>query len=318
LQHFIYRRRNLAIYVLLGSLLIHGLWGLAQFVLQSDLNLDFLGEAAIELGRPGIATFTSLTGEKLIRAYGPYPHPNILAGSIAVGLIIALRQYHGRRDLSRLLPLTFTYFLGLALVATFSRTAWLAGSLLYLVSRLTKTEVVRLTLVLTTLITCAPLLLARIPSGDEAALVERRNGLADARAMIQQSPFWHGVGPGNYKLALAEQLDRQQITYESWEVVPVHNVPLLLVAELGLLPSLLSLSVIIFLWGPRFRTTWLFALPLIPLLLLDHYLLTQAAPLLYLVMALLLLAAPLPALIPAPRGIISQKDATADRPTIGR
>lgn len=316
LYYFLHYNRAIAIYVLVVSLTIHSLWGIAQFSLQSDLNLDFLGETPIELGQPGIATFRTLAGEKLVRGYGPYPHPNVLAGSIVLGLIIFLHRYHQRRQISRVPDAVMRYFLALALLLTFSRTAWAAAALLYAVSRLTKTEVVRVIPVLITIIICAPLLLARVPAGDEAALIERRNGLADARVLIQQSPLWHGVGPGNYQDALAEHLNRQHIAYESWQIAPVHNIPLLLVAELGVLPALFLISLLIFVWGPRFQTTWLFIVPVVPLVLFDHYLLTQTAPLVYLVMVLLALAAQPPVSATALNGITFRKHASAGRPAI--
>ncbi len=52
---------------------------IVQFVEQSSLGLRYLGESVINSDLSGIASFYTSIGEKVIRAYGTTPHPNVLA-----------------------------------------------------------------------------------------------------------------------------------------------------------------------------------------------------------------------------------------------
>jgi hypothetical protein len=130
------------------------------------------------------------------------------------------------------------------------------------------------------------------------AFADRRSGNSQALAIIKEMPLWHGVGPGNYERMLKKYLNEDTIPYEPWNITPVHNVPLLIVAEWGILPGLLTVTYLLYQYALRFRNTWPYLLPLIPPLVFDHYLLTQPAPLVYLVLLLMVLA-PLPTLISA-------------------
>lgn len=310
LYHFIRYHRVLAVSLLIMGLTTHSLWAITQFSLQSDLNFQIIGETPIELGQPGIATFTNLSGIKIIRAYGPYPHPNVLAGSMVLGLIVLIHHYRGRRQVAAAPFLIMSYFLSFALILSFSRTGWIGAAIAYLVACLTKTEVVRVFLLLITIIVCAPLLLSRVPAMDEAALVERRDGIADARALLQQLPIWRGTGPGNYEHRLTEYFNQRKITHEVWQVAPVHNAPLLLMVEIGFLPTLILGLALLYFYARPFSRTWPLLLPIIPLLWFDHYLLTQASSLLYLVTVVLLLAAEPD---PSPLAAFEKKSASVDQ-----
>jgi hypothetical protein len=180
----------------------------------------------------------------------------------------------------------------LAILLSFSRSAWVAGLILLFVSWFTKTEVVRGALLTTLFLTIFPLGLARLPDFSEAAIADRQSGIAYAQELLRESPIWHGVGPGNYQQRLGTYFEQHQIPHQPWEVAPVHSVPLLLVVEWGVLPAFaLCVSLIAHL-RKRLSKSWHVLLPFIPLLLVDHYLLTQPAPLLYL--AMLLFALPRP------------------------
>jgi hypothetical protein len=295
LATFIRRERRLATHILLAALVIHSLWAIAQFSLQADINLAYLGETSLEIGQPGIATFASNDGTKLVRPYGPYPHPNALAGSMLLGLI-ALTQYSGRLKKITAAPVfTAGYLVGLAVLLSFSRAAWIGFAILFFVACLTHTKKIRVLVVLITLLTCMPLLLARSPEVGEAAVTERWSGTSYALGLLNENPLWHGVGPGNYEHVLADYFKARHIAHEPWQVTPVHATPLLLLVEWGSIPALALVGWCIYTYAAGFRRTWPLLLPLIPLLWFDHYLLTQAPPLLYLVTVLILLYEPRPA-----------------------
>jgi O-antigen ligase len=57
-----------------------------QLIHQADIGLRILGESVLRPSMTGIASFYTFAGEKLIRAYGTTPHPNVLAMYLALSL----------------------------------------------------------------------------------------------------------------------------------------------------------------------------------------------------------------------------------------
>lgn len=128
--------------VLAASAVVQSFIAFAQFVKQGSVGLWFLGESMLSATAPGIAKFAA-EGGKIVRAYGTFPHPNVLGAFLAVGLISLCGIWIStnsefRTDLrisrlpfayshyirySLMSASTFIIILGLAL--TFSRSAWL-------------------------------------------------------------------------------------------------------------------------------------------------------------------------------------------------
>lgn len=67
-----------------------------QFIQQKDLSLYFLGESHLHTGLENIAT-VSFFGHKLLRAYGLFPHPNILAAFLLLSWFF-LRIFNVSRE----------------------------------------------------------------------------------------------------------------------------------------------------------------------------------------------------------------------------
>jgi len=138
-----------------------------QFVYQKSLFTSPLlhrltGETILSPTLPGIAKIGN-NGEKLLRAYGTFPHPNLLGGFLVFTFFISLYLYLCHKDefLSRsclrfhkfdkgfircttstLWIILFSFQL-LALVLSFSRSAWIgfmisAASFVYFLVRYTK------------------------------------------------------------------------------------------------------------------------------------------------------------------------------------
>jgi hypothetical protein len=74
--------------VVAGGLVQSGI-AIAQFVQQSDLGLWWLGEPMLSPAMKGIASFYTAHHDKIIRAYGTMPHPNVL-GVYLIASIVAL------------------------------------------------------------------------------------------------------------------------------------------------------------------------------------------------------------------------------------
>lgn len=65
---------------------IQSMIGFGQFVLQRDLGLAVFGESVLSpLNRDVARTF--IEGGRLLRAYGTFPHPNILAAFLVLSLL---------------------------------------------------------------------------------------------------------------------------------------------------------------------------------------------------------------------------------------
>jgi O-antigen ligase len=108
-----------------AQLLIQAVVGIAQFLRQSSLGLDAIGELVLDPAWHGVSVVVS-GGSRLLRAYGLADHPNILAGCLAFGILVLLIWYLRANPRWRP-PLVGVFVLsGIALLLTFSRAAWLA------------------------------------------------------------------------------------------------------------------------------------------------------------------------------------------------
>ena len=98
---------------------------IAQFLAQRSIGLHRLGELALDPGQNGASIVWSESG-RMLRAYGLSDHPNILGGSLAFGLLLLLVAFlHGGEKIRWPAALVFTPG-AVALLLTFSRSAWLA------------------------------------------------------------------------------------------------------------------------------------------------------------------------------------------------
>ncbi len=99
--------------------------GIAQSLLQRSVGLQVLGEYPLDPAWSGVSIVSDGTN-RFLRAYGLSDHPNILGGCLAFSLLILLIVYlQSERKNSPILGITFVA-LSLALLMTFSRSAWLA------------------------------------------------------------------------------------------------------------------------------------------------------------------------------------------------
>lgn len=151
------KRLILSLIVLAISGLIQSIIALNQFITQSSIFGDgfwhkLTGESLIGRGFVGVANFI-FGGERIIRSYGTFPHPNILAGYLVITIFITLYLYNIRTEMAqivkhssysfvRVLQIAMTernlhffviiQFLGL--FVTFSRSAWLSFFVVVLVN----------------------------------------------------------------------------------------------------------------------------------------------------------------------------------------
>lgn len=253
------------------SVLYSSLIAVGQFWLQRSIGgpLWFLGERTFAVDTPGIARAV-IGGREMLRAYGTFPHPNVLGGYLATVLPLLISEHTNKR-ISELTKKMYaiTIVLGsMALIATFSRSAWAVFLLMMGVRK-------KIFWVLLPLLFVVPLSWA-----EESFAV--RNELNIAALRTWKSAPVLGVGLGNFLIALPQYLPSRTIYF----LQPVHNIYLLMLAEIGVV-GVVGVIGVIGVMRKRIR----FTLPLAALLLLglaDHYPLTlqQGQLLLTIVMAL--------------------------------
>lgn len=272
---------------------IQAVLALAQFVTQSIPASTFFGMASQSADVLGASVVEPASG-RWLRAYGSFPHPNILGGWLVLGLILIIEQLkqHKLQVASCklqdffLIPSFVVILFGL--LATFSRSAWLAFLLFLifylLLSFIKKKERVLAGAIVGLIVVCVFIFSAATPelffsrlasSGrlEEKSNIERASSISQSWQIIKQNPIL-GVGIGNYGLAVHKYLDAAE---PAWYYQPAHNVPLLIWSEAGLI-GLMGLIAIIWLraYGLRLtlRQNWSGALLFLPLLIIsffDHY-----------------------------------------------
>ena len=251
---------------LLVILIIQSTVALGQFLTQHDLGLTSLGELPLNPVFSGVSVL-SARGIRWLRAYGLTTQSNQLGALFAVLLLILIPAWHNQ---TRPRSEQFLYNLGIslgaaALFVTFSRSAWiacLAGLSIWavgqrrpwlsawhthrqtLLRRIGFSLLIFLPAILLALL-YGDLVLSRVTNLDQPLEATSVNDRLTAMELAQKviSLNWvMGVGLGNYA-DYARQLDANAFT--------VHNIPLLMLAELGLPGGLLWL--------------WLVTAPFLPL-----------------------------------------------------
>ena len=295
-------RPQLLLVMLALIAVLHAVWGIAQFAIQHDLGMNYLGESRLSASFDGVAKFSSVgvsgrsdtSTTAYLRAYGPYQHANVFGGVLVMGLIATLSL------LLRRAPTTFQVQVLLVLVVgvlvSFSRSALLGALLALGIAMIYRRRssanlgsLIVISLVIP-LVLFVPLLLIRVGDPNDKGISARFDGYEAAYTIVSRQPIWRGVGGGNYPATLRSRLVESGVAFEEWQIGPVHSVPLLLAAEWGVLP-VVGLALLAW-YGIRrwYRTSWFWLLPLAPLILFDHYLATQLAPYLLLVVLLFALA----------------------------
>ncbi len=276
---------KVVILVVVAVATLHAQWALLQFSWQHDVGLYVIGESRLSATLPGVAKFAAESG-KLIRPYGPYSHANSLAGIMAMGLFLSALLMLQCSMTQRKILFPIVVLLFLTLLITYSRASYVSALLLFIplcvwrLPALRQKIWLRLGLLfLLIILVLLPLIIARTTDLEDLGITERLHGLTLAVTILPTKNWWHGFGLGQYTFHLEKYLMSKNIVYQAWQIVPVHNVPLLIVSEWGLLPTILFMGIMTMLVDVR-TLVWL--LPFLPLILFDHYLITQSAPLFWL------------------------------------
>jgi len=225
--------------------------GLIQVFMGASGASTWLGLASRDAQTLGDAVVVTGNGTRMLRAYGSFPHPNIFGGYLAVALLVlsSLATPKNRKlMLGTILLFAFGLFLtgsrsallgfalgsGLALLVLRTRNLGLTKKLLLPIASLVVGMVLLVTLF-------APQLAAAVRGGgalENRSLSERSEQYQEFLSTMQGTDWLLGNGPRNYVFALAEAHPDRGV----WEYQPIHNVPLLLLSELGVIGFLVVLG----------------------------------------------------------------------------
>lgn len=259
-----------ATYLIFISGVIQSIIALFQFIFQKSLNLKYFGESVLNSEILGVAKL-EIEGEKFIRAYGTFPHPNLLGTflflSLIAGLYFVLNQnlkipFDPPKKLKKInlsasssaLIQKIHFHAGLMLIfigiiVTFSRSIWLItvylGFLMllryfkYLLNKKYLLKyllpiIVFLIITLTSFYQFIPARLCSVNCQDQS-LILRQNYIHFSKLIIQNN-FTFGIGVGQF----APEFKKINPTdLAEWNIQPVHNLYLLIWSEIGLIGFLL-------------------------------------------------------------------------------
>ena len=267
-------------WLVLGSILpcVLGIW---QFLAQSTFASTWLGLALHPTWQGGTSVVASETIGRWLRAYGPFSHPNVFGGYLAIVLLLYCSIV---KEEKRWLQLITYNLLLTTLFFTFSRSAWIVvfiGLLVYWFTVKNEKKWLQLTtynLLLTIFLATLffPLVQTRLTGNsisESHSITDRVSGYSDAWKLFKQHPVL-GVGAGNYAIALWHSDKWRSV----WEIQPAHNAAVLFVVEGGVIGVALFVFVLISFVKLIIQTTkhkfyyGLCYLGFVFLALFDHYL----------------------------------------------
>lgn len=263
-------------WTLYATLLFQSLLAIFQFHTQHSLfpNYIFLGEP--NLSHPLFLAKASFGGVEKILPYGTTAHPNILAGFLALGVILFLQKNRSPKFFFLCTPIFYALYL------TQSLSAWLSLliglTILFCFPKKIPhiLQKIFLPIFLFVLFFATPFFIhifaQKYP--DDPSLTRRDELNQAAISMIVVNPIV-GVGLNNF----TAQLENYHPTQEILRFVqPAHNVGLLSLAETGLLGVIIVYLVI---KKQKLSIRLLLSMTVVlPIACLDHYLLTEQTGLL--------------------------------------
>ena len=277
--------KKIAILLSVG-VIFESLLAFAQLVQQGSVGgaLYFLGERFFTASTPGIAN-ASINGELIMRPYGTFPHPNVLAGYLVIALMFVC---FFRTEKLKLRVFFFSSFVvgTLALFFTLSRVAVVLWIILF--SSLFVWKIIRQKfslgkkavlfsafcfLLFAGATFFQPLIFRFSQTGiSEEAFVQREVLLDASAEMIGKNPLL-GVGLGGFIPQLSTM--QKPLSFGLY-LQPVHNIFLLVASELGITGFIFFIGFLFITLQMARKKLYLLVMFLTILLLgsFDHYFLT--------------------------------------------
>lgn len=251
--------RKLILFFLISATL-QGILGFWQFTQQATYSNKWLGISSHIVWHGGTSVLQNESG-RWLRAYGGLNHPNILGGYLLIALFFSFYLYlkpNKLKSYQKILLLFSTIIIFSTLLMTFSRSSYLAffvGTffiIAYFISQKKRTlsyhlltpflMIILIGIFFT--ITYSNILFSRLHHSsrlEQKSLKDRLDYTVEAKHLIGIHPLV-GVGLGNYTSTIYQ---KSSFKKPAWQYQPVHNVFILVLAELGLVGAILFTSIII-------------------------------------------------------------------------
>lgn len=252
IRHYAVRniKPELAAWMLVIGGLFQAVLGILQFVRQSDLGLWFLGEGVLGANMRGVAVFLTESGQRIMRAYGTLPHPNILAAYLLISLFAVCYLFLKKNVLRSAfyVPCFMSHVLILwGFLLAFSRTAifvWVMGMLAWAIvvladrhlrsayrKRIMGILIITLLAVAAFAVVLWPEVMARMAISSNEEAVSMRifysgQALDSGGWLINVA----GVGIGNF----VNWFTKHSPGLAPYLYQPVHNIYLLVYVEMGI------------------------------------------------------------------------------------
>lgn len=269
-------------YALISMLSFQSLLAIYQFLLQKSLG-GFLLLGEPDLSLPLGLVHQQIFGSEQLLPFGTTAHPNILAGVLSLGLAITTLYARKQQSVAFRYLLYSAYFLVCcalyltqSFTALFSLLIWVTAVL----SPWKKISIRNFFIISTIFLLLIPLLLTKVDLllPKDSSIYRRVVLNIAAVQMILKQPI-SGVG----LLGFTQNLPEYNISREVIQFIqPAHHTPLLWLAETGVIGLAIIMYVLYQLTKKRKVIPIILLAPL-PIMTLDHYLLTQQTGLLLLV-----------------------------------
>ncbi len=264
---FDFRFENIAL-VWVGSSIVQGVFAIWQFFSQYVFANKWLGLAEhlpIVKGSIILQTYS----ERWLRSYGSLPHPNMLGGFLAIGIFFMFYlAFFGRTSFQRKFVLVGALTIVPGLFFSFCRSAMLALVISFVflaiwIFRQNNKEYKKIFFQLSIIIFLVVSVLSwnmldpvltRIISNKplETHSIEERMLFQGQSVNLIKDNWLIGQGIGNYTLAIFQKINA---TWPGYYYQPVHNIYLLIFAEVGVFGFLIFLLIIFLLFAQFFYFT---------------------------------------------------------------
>lgn len=237
------------------NVLIQGIVAYWQFIKGTSLGLTVIGESKLVVGQMGVS-FANLGGGLKLRGYGTFPHPNVLGGYLLFQFLIGIFFWtmpwvysfkfiktNSARKYIQTLGIIITLLSSGILFLTFSRIVILAWGIVVIflaVYFLSKRFLSKKNMVIPGFFLMIKDRFSILFSSGDVSLTDRLKLMNNAYKLIRTHPI-AGVGWGNFVSGMGN--DMPYTTGGFSLAQPVHNIPLLLIAENGLIGGLFLILV---------------------------------------------------------------------------
>ncbi len=254
------------------SILIESAIAIIQFAKQSSIGgpLYFLGERNFNVLTPNIAN-AAIGGNLILRPYGTFPHPNVLAAFLLISISILFLE--GLQKGKRFIQITILIG-SLTLLLTMSRIPiiiYIFFLMLYLLKQKFKDYRLPLFIISGSFLffLLTSLHLRFLINLNDESFTQRASLLQSSINMILKNPIF-GVGLNNFLPTLPSYQKSQGF----FSIQPVHNVLILIASEIGIIAALIVSYLFFLIFKKTNREGKVILSIFLALSFFDHYFLT--------------------------------------------